>query len=43
MSTEPFYDPAQSVLGYFEHDPLGLFAGMTSASQNMNEEQAHEL
>ena len=43
MSTEPFYDPAQSYLGYFQHGPLGLFAGTTPASQNMNEEQAYEL
>ena len=43
MSTETFYDPAQSYLGYFQHGPLGLFAGTTPASQNMNEEQAHEL
>ena len=43
MSTEPFYDPSQPYLGYFEHGPLGLFAGTIPASQNMIEEQAHEL
>ena len=43
MSTEPFYDPAQSYLGNFEHGPLGLFAGTIPASQNMNKGQAHEL
>jgi hypothetical protein len=43
MSMEPFYDPTQSYLGYFEHDPLGLFAGTTPTSQNMNKEQTHEL
>jgi hypothetical protein len=43
MSTEPFYDSAQPYLGYFEHGPLGHVAGMTPASQNMNEVQAHEL
>jgi len=43
MSMEPLYDPAQSYVGCFEHGPLGLFAGTTPASQNMNEVQAHEL
>jgi hypothetical protein len=40
MSTEPFYDPAQSYLGYFEHGLLGLFAGTTPASRNSQPKHA---
>lgn len=34
MSSEPFYDPAQSYLDTLEHGPVGLFAGMTHTSQS---------
>jgi len=34
MSTEPFFDPAESCLDNPEHDPFGIFAGTTPASQN---------
>jgi hypothetical protein len=40
MSTEPFYDLARSYLGYFEHGPLGLFAGTIPASQNSQPKHA---
>ena len=43
MPTEPFFDPAESCLDNLERGPFGIFAGTTPASQNMNEEQAHEL
>lgn len=33
MSFAPSYDPASSCLDTLEHDPFGLFADMTSASQ----------
>jgi hypothetical protein len=34
MSTEPFFDPAESCLDNLERGPFGIFAGTTPASQN---------
>lgn len=35
MSSEPSNDPAKSYLDTLEHDPFGLLAGMTPASQSI--------
>jgi hypothetical protein len=34
MSSEPFYDSAKSYLDTLEHDPFGIFAGMTLSSRS---------
>jgi hypothetical protein len=51
MSTEPFFNPAESCLDNLERGPFGIFAGSTPASQNIIrniirkiiKDQAHEL
>jgi hypothetical protein len=37
MSSEPSNDPAKSYLDTLEHDPFGLFAGMTPTSQSTSQ------
>lgn len=49
MSTEPFFDQAESCLDNPERAPFGIFAGTIPASQNSQfpknqfKERAHEL